>query len=86
MAIEKTITLNTGIVVENCVHVVDVVSIVGRSKMHFSILCYVKNAGAESFNPKTYIADYDIDGPNPIKQAYQYLHSLPDFEGAIKFP
>jgi hypothetical protein len=26
---------------------------------------------------------YDIEGDNPIKQAYEHLKTLPEFEGAI---
>ena len=31
---------------------------------------------------KTYSCKYDLDGPNPIKQAYLHLKSLPEFSGA----
>ena len=34
------------------------------------------------FNTKTYSCAYDINGENPIKQAYLYLKTLPEFASA----
>lgn len=28
------------------------------------------------------VTSLDLDGPNPVKQAYQHLKTLPSFEGA----
>ena len=32
---------------------------------------------------KDYSLQYDINGENPIAQAYNYLKSIPEFEGAL---
>jgi hypothetical protein len=39
------------------------------------------NSSSERLNSQTFTCDYDINGENPIKQAYVYLKTLPEFEG-----
>jgi hypothetical protein len=45
---------------------------------------------AQAFDNKTYLLNdaeagvvYVLDGDNPIKQAYQFLKTLPEFAGAV---
>lgn len=53
-----------------------------KTKIQFGLWFYVSPDG-EQFNAETYTADYDINGLNPFKQAYNYLKALPQFENAI---
>ena len=41
------------------------------------------NDSNERLDSTTFNIDYDINGENPIKQAYLYLKTLPEFEGAL---
>jgi hypothetical protein len=44
-------------------------------------VCFYKNE--KSFNAKTYEFYVNLDGSNFIKQAYEYLKTLPEFSGAV---
>lgn len=44
---------------------------------------FKKSADGDVIISKTDMCDYDLNGANPIKQAYLHLKSLPEFEGAI---
>lgn len=53
-----------------------------KSDMSFS----VQTCAEASSEPLTYVyknTSYDMDGENPFKQAYEYLKTLPEFEGAV---
>ncbi|MDR6581619.1 MULTISPECIES: hypothetical protein [Pseudomonas] len=52
-----------------------------KAEMNFS----VQTCAEPNCEPLTYVyhtTRYDMDGENPFKQAYEYLKSLPEFEGA----
>ena len=36
-----------------------------------------------SLTTKVYSCQYDLEGPNPIKQAYLHLKTLPEFADAV---
>lgn len=40
------------------------------------------SAVSEMISHETYSCAYDIDGENPIKQAYEHLKTLPEFAGS----
>ena len=50
--------------------------------MVFTLRSYKQNDGAPSFAESQYSCVYDIDGTNPIAQAYEYLKKLPEFVNA----
>ena len=45
-------------------------------------ITYLKTAEGGILQEVRHAFQYDIDGPNPIKQAYQFLKSLPEFADA----
>lgn len=49
---------------------------------HYFTLIYRAGKDAPEIHAHGYSAPYDIDGPNPFEQAYAYLKTLPEFEGA----
>ena len=40
-------------------------------------------AGEQALTVSNFEMPYSIEGANPIKQAYDYLKSLPEFAGAV---
>lgn len=46
-------------------------------------LSYYKNNAASFLVTRYFTFTLDLEGPNPIKQAYEYLKTLPEFEGAV---
>ena len=54
-----------------------------KTQMAF-VLHYRASAEVDvAFSEMLYQAPYVLDGPNPYKQAYEYLKTLPEFLGAV---
>lgn len=49
---------------------------------HYFTLIYRASEGAPELHAHGYAAPYELEGANPFEQAYAYLKSLPEFEGA----
>jgi hypothetical protein len=80
MALASHVTFR-GIDVYDAYHRVDSICIVGKSSMKVSVGTYASPA-LEPLSARDYACAYDIDGDNPIRQAYLHLKSLPEFAGA----
>ncbi len=50
--------------------------------MAFSLRSYKQSEGFPFFDESQHSCAYDINGSNPIAQAYDYLKKLPEFAGA----
>lgn len=50
---------------------------------HYFTLIYRASKGDAEFHAHGYAAPYDLGGVNPFDQAYEYLKTLPEFEGCI---
>jgi hypothetical protein len=81
MALSLTVQQETGIEVQDAY--IQVVSALVH-KNQTATACYLTFADTKKLpldsTEVTY--PYDLNGSNPIKQAYLYLKSLPEFEGA----
>lgn len=80
MALQATITTNQGITVSSAYCRVADVSL-SKDTMSFSLWLYADKEKAP-FEKKTFTSAYDLNGSNPIKQAYEHLKTLPEFAGA----
>lgn len=85
MAIEKTVSLttnfNTEAIFENAYINVNNIKI---DKTYATAVFYIfKKKNGQLLNQKVYSFEYDLEGPNPIKQAYLHLKTLPEFANAI---
>ena len=54
---------------------------VSKDKMTFSVFLYADKE-KPSFDSKVFSCAYEINGLNPIAQAYEHLKTLPEFAGA----
>lgn len=81
MAIAKTVTTSHGIEVKNAYHRVEGITLLSKDKMQFRVRASL-NGVKPHFSDEQYECAYDIDGDNPIKQAYVHLKTLPEFEDA----
>jgi len=81
MALQKTVTTAHGIEVNNAYHRVENLSLPEKTRMTFVVRSKV-DPKKPAFSSKEFSFAYDIDGQNPIKQAYEYLKTLPEFAGA----
>lgn len=82
MALQKTVKTNFGIEVVNAYHRVENVSLVTKEKMVFQVRSRM-DAEHPVFDERPIECLYDINGENPIAQAYAHLKTLPEFSGAV---
>jgi len=83
MALKKTVTTEQGFEANGAYHRVEGVRLNGKTSMSFQIRSYKDAKDCLAFSDAMHICAYDIEGKNPIAQAYEYLKTLPDFTGAI---
>jgi hypothetical protein len=82
MAISKTVITAHGIQVNNAYHRVENLKMFGKDKIKFQ-LCASVDKNKLSFYADSYECAYDLEGDNPIKQAYTHLKTLSEFAGAV---
>lgn len=81
MALRKTVDFR-GVIVPNAYVRVQPLTIqAGNAQMEFGIQIMV-NATASPFEVYAIGANYNLEGGNPIRQAYDYLKTLERFQGA----
>lgn len=81
MALQKTITTETGLTAIDAYHRVEALQFISKAQVKFYVRSYVV-ADMPFFSETIYACAYDIAGDNPIKQAYEHLKTLPEFAGA----
>ena len=83
MALSKTVKTDTGLTVENAYHRVREVQIQGTNYLHFKVKSFVDEKQGRAFSEIEHGCAYDIKRSNPLQQAYEYLRTLHEFEGAV---
>jgi hypothetical protein len=85
MAFQKTITHPVPLIGPTEFNAYVKVITVGGSKEVMTIaLQYLKDSSiGELIQTKSFDFSPDLDGPNPIKQAYLHLKTLPEFSNAV---
>ena len=83
MALQKSINTQWGLAVPNAYIKVLDVSIVEKTKGGCLIGFFANQDQTEPFYRKRIDFDYDLNGVNPIAQAYAHIKDLPEFAGAV---
>jgi hypothetical protein len=83
MALSRNIDTGWGISVPDAYCRIEAVSLTGKDTMSFHVRSYTTAKGVPFFIEQIITCPYDITGPNPIKQAYQFLKTLPEFSNAV---
>ena len=81
MALNKTTTSPQGFEAVNAYHRVQGLCLVTNQNITFQVYAY-KDVTFPAFAASNYSCAYDINGENPIKQAYLHLKTLPEFATA----
>jgi hypothetical protein len=81
MALAKTFDTVHGFQAVNAYHRVESVSLISKEQISFHVRSYTAT-DKPFFVEKIVTAPYELNGANPIKQAYGHLKTLPDFAGA----
>ncbi|NBW14829.1 MAG: hypothetical protein EBR82_43200 [Caulobacteraceae bacterium] len=82
MALKKTSQTAFGIEVADAYHRVEGVRLSSKTSMSFQVRSYKDNSGLLHFADAAAGCAYDINGENPIKQAYVHLKTTPEFADA----
>lgn len=82
MALKKTAQTPFNIEVVDAYHRVEGLKIVGKNQIAFQVRSYKDDSGLPHFADAAAGCVYDIGGENPIKQAYVYLKTTPEFANA----
>jgi len=81
MAIKKTVTTVHGLVAPDAYHRVEGLRLEGKDEITFQVRSYTDPTGP-FFSEIAVSSPYDLEGENPIKQAYVHLKGLPEFAAA----
>lgn len=82
MALQTNITTDSGISVNNAYNRVEKLKLTSKESIAFDLVSYVNQNATTAFDRTSHLAKYDLNGDNPIKQAYIYLKTLPEFSNA----
>jgi hypothetical protein len=83
MALQKTTTTNIGLEAPQAYHRVETLYVTTKNKMDFFIRSYASKNQQNWFAEKQYESEYDMNGENPIRQAYIFLKQQPEWSAAI---
>lgn len=83
MALKKTITTASGLIATDAYIRIEGPKLVGKNAVEFEAVCYVNDQHNVPFYATRHTAEYDIDGSNPFKQAYDHLKTMPHFADAV---
>ena len=81
MALKKTVTTPQGFDAVGAYHRVSFIRLDGKTKIVF-VVSSSKDKTSSLFEDRSFEAAYDLEGSNPIKQAYEHLKTLPEFAGS----
>lgn len=82
MALSKTVTTPQGFEATNAYITCEGIRLYGKEHIEFQVRSS-KEKGLSSFSDIAHFAPYELEGANPIKQAYEYLKTLPEFADAV---
>lgn len=82
MALKKTVVTQHGFTAINAYHRVENVNVISKNQINFMVKSYA-DTEKPAFAESSFSAAYDLDGDNPIKQAYVVLKTQADFADAV---
>lgn len=82
MALKKTVVTPHGFDAVDAYHRVEGIRLIGKTTIKFHVRS-VKNETSPHFADAEFEAAYDLNGANPLAQAYAHLKTLPEFAGAV---
>lgn len=83
MAIKKSVTTAYGIDVSDAYHRVESVVLLEKTAISYNLRSYKDASGLPFFAERYITSGYDINGDNPLAQAYAYVKTLPEFSCAV---
>lgn len=81
MALKKTVTTSHGIEVKDAYHRVEGVKLASKNQIQFQLRSSVDGTLPHFLDAQLECV-YDMNGANPIAQAYAHIKSLPEYSDA----
>lgn len=82
MALSMTIQTQYGVSVTDAYHRVEGLELLSKSQARFQLRAYA-NPLMVAICDTGFVVPYDLNGLNPIAQAYLHLKTLPEFANAV---
>lgn len=82
MAIKKTVITVHGFEAKDAYHRIEDVNLLTKTQLRFKLRSYI-DVEKEFFQEQNMESPYDIQGDNPIRQAYKHLKTLSDFADSV---
>jgi hypothetical protein len=82
MALKKNFETQFGFTLVDAYHKVMSVKIENKTSMAFSVGVFVNAEKEIPAQAISYFCDYELNGENPLVQAYNHLKTMPAFDGA----
>jgi len=82
MALKLTVNTESGFTAQDAYHRINSVFLMDKETMSFNLTSY-KTPDLPAFKTAGYECAYNLNGANPIAQAYYHLKTLPEFADAI---
>lgn len=82
MALKKTTTTVHEFEAVDAYHKVGNLSLVGKTEINFTVYAS-KTPNSPPFWADSFTCAYDLNGNNPLAQAYVHLKTLPEFADAV---
>jgi hypothetical protein len=82
MALQKTVNTPHGFEAVSAYHRVEGVRLQDKAAIAFQVRSYKSKDQDAAFSDAPYTCEYELDGLNPIAQAYLHLKTLEDFADA----
>lgn len=82
MALKKSVTTAHGFEAVDAYHRIEGVRLVGKDRIRFQVRA-TKEPGLPHFSDDEFDCSFDMNGANPIAQAYVHLKTLPEFADAV---
>ena len=83
MALQKTVITPQGFEAKNAYHRIEALRINGKTQMQFNVYGHINADTIPFFEEGLFDCAYDVNGANPIAQAYAHLKTLLDFADAV---
>lgn len=83
MAISKDAVTPHGFIAAGAYHKVDNLRLIGKSAISFNVVICKSKEETKFFSVLSFECPYDIDGKNPIAQAYDNIKGRSEFNGGV---
>lgn len=80
MALQKTVTEKHGLIAANAYHRVEHICLENKTKLGFSVCSYASSTEEFPFLKVYLETEYNINGENPFKQAYEHLKTMSQYK------